>query len=87
MVERGAAPVPHTEVVHGSSHIQAVSFTGGRCPDAATLLTYSQSSNPNSRHFADQTALFSAGKWVRARFCEHDILSSPDLRVVRLHER
>jgi acyl-homoserine-lactone acylase len=76
-----------TEVVHGSSHIQAVSFTGrtGRtCPDAATLLTYSQSANPNSRHHADQTALFSTGRWVRSRFCEHDILTSPALRVVRL---
>lgn len=72
------------EVVHGSSHIQVVSFTGGRCPDAATMLTYSQSSNPRSPHFADQTKLFSAGKWVRTRFCERDILSSPSLRVQRL---
>jgi acyl-homoserine-lactone acylase len=72
------------EVVHGSSHIQAVSFTGGRCPDAATLLTYSQSGNPASPHFADQTKLFSAGQWVRTRFCERDILSSPSLKVVRL---
>lgn len=77
----------NVEVVHGSSHIQVVSYTGGRCPDAATLLTYSQSADPTSRHYADQTELFSAGRWVRSRFCEHDILSSPDLRVVRLRER
>jgi acyl-homoserine-lactone acylase len=74
----------NTEVAHGSSHLQVVSFTGGHCPDAATLLSYSQSSNPNSPHYADQTRLFSAGRWVRSRFCERDILSSPDLRVVRL---
>jgi acyl-homoserine-lactone acylase len=74
----------NTEVAHGSSHIQVVSFTGGHCPDASTLLTYSQSSNPNSRHYSDQTSLFSAGRWVRARFCERDVLSSPELRVVRL---
>lgn len=72
------------EVVHGSSHIQVVSFTGGGCPDAATLLTYSQSANPGSPHFADQTTLFSGGGWVRSRFCEKDILASPELRVVRL---
>jgi acyl-homoserine-lactone acylase len=72
------------EVVHGSSHIQTVSFTGSRCPDAATLLTFSQSSNPRSPHHADQTKLFSAGKWVRSRFCESDILSSPALTLVRL---
>ncbi len=69
----------------GSSHIQAVGWDGSRCPVARTLLTYSQSSNPNSPHFADQTRLFSAEKWVRARFCEKDILSSPALRVIRVH--
>jgi acyl-homoserine-lactone acylase len=72
------------EVVHGSSHIQVVAYTGGHCPDAATLLTYSQSSNPASPHYRDQTTLFSNEKWVRARFCEPDILSAPGLRVVRL---
>jgi acyl-homoserine-lactone acylase len=76
-----------TEVVHGSSHIQVVSFTGGHCPDASTLLTYSQSEDPTSPHFADQTRLFAAEQWVRSRFCEHDIESSPSLRVVRLRER
>ncbi|HYQ64027.1 penicillin acylase family protein [Actinophytocola sp.] len=72
------------EVVHGSSHVQVVSFGAGRCPDASTLLTYSQSSNPTSPHFADQTTVFSASNWVRSRFCERDILSSPALKVVRL---
>lgn len=73
-----------TEVVHGSSHIQVVSFTGSQCPDASTLLTYSQSANPNSPHYADQTALFSASGWVRSRFCEKDIQASPSLKVVKL---
>ncbi|ELP65588.1 penicillin acylase family protein [Streptomyces turgidiscabies] len=68
----------------GSSHIQAVGWDGSRCPVARTLLTYSQSSNPDSSHFADQTRLFSAEKWVSARFCEKDILSSPALRVIRV---
>jgi acyl-homoserine-lactone acylase len=74
----------NTEVMHGSSHMQVVSFTGGPCPDAVTLLSYSQSANPNSPHHADQTRLYSGERWVRSRFCERDILSSPDLRVVRL---
>ncbi|WP_308437448.1 penicillin acylase family protein [Streptomyces lacrimifluminis] len=69
----------------GSSHIQAVGWDGSRCPVARTLLTYSQSSNADSPHFADQTRLFSAEKWVKARFCEKDILSSPALRVIRVH--
>ncbi|MER5885037.1 penicillin acylase family protein [Streptomyces sp. NPDC001941] len=72
----------YTDVVHGSSHIQAVGWDGGRCPVARTLLTYSQSSNPRSAHYSDQTALFSAGRMVTSRFCERDILRSPRLKVV-----
>ncbi|MFF9035809.1 penicillin acylase family protein [Streptomyces sp. NPDC014892] len=76
----------YPEVSSGSSHIQAVGWDGGRCPVARTLLTYSQSSNPNSPHYLDQTRLFSAEKWVTSRFCEKDILSSPKLKVVRVSQ-
>jgi len=75
----------YTEVTTGSSHIQAVGWDGGRCPVARTLLTYSQSSNPNSPHYADQTRLFSRQQWVTARFCDRDIMSSPALKVIRVH--
>lgn len=74
----------YTEVSTGSSYLQAVGWNGGRCPVARTLLTYSQSSNPASRHHDDQTRLFSGERWVTSRFCEKDILSSPALRVVRV---
>ncbi|MBD0422768.1 penicillin acylase family protein [Streptomyces sp. TRM S81-3] len=77
----------YTEVTTGSSYIQAVGWDGSGCPVARTLLTYSQSSNPYSPHHADQTRLFSEGRWVTSRFCERDILSSPALRVVRVRER
>ncbi|MET7480430.1 penicillin acylase family protein [Streptomyces sp. NPDC005648] len=79
-----AAQGGYTEVTTGSSHIQAVGWDGTGCPVARTLLTYSQSENPNSPHFGDQTRLFSGEKWVTARFCEKDIRSSPALRVVRV---
>ncbi|MFE3472453.1 penicillin acylase family protein [Streptomyces bacillaris] len=77
----------YTEVSAGSSYIQAVGWDDSRCPVARTLLTYSQSSNPNSPHYSDQTRLFSDGRWVTSRFCEKDIARSPQLRVVRVHER
>lgn len=76
----------YTEVTTGSSHIQAVGWDGSRCPVARTLLTYSQSSNPNSPHFSDQTLAFSGEKWVTSRFCEKDILASPALNVVHVRE-
>ncbi|MGW3634197.1 penicillin acylase family protein [Streptomyces sp. NPDC005122] len=74
----------YTEVTTGSSYIQAVGWDGGRCPVARTLLTYSQSSDPTSPHYSDQTRLFSGERWVTSRFCERDILSSPALRVIRV---
>ncbi|MEV3988769.1 penicillin acylase family protein [Streptomyces sp. NPDC049837] len=82
-----AAGGGYTEVAHGTSHVQAVGWDGGRCPVARTLLTYAQSSNPVSPHASDQTALFSGERWVTARFCERDnILTDPALRVVRVRE-
>lgn len=77
----------YTEVTTGSSCIQAVGWDGSRCPVARTLLTYSQSADPASRHHADQTRLFSGERWVTSRFCERDIRASPALRVVRVRER
>ncbi|MET9625425.1 penicillin acylase family protein [Streptomyces sp. NPDC006464] len=77
-----AAGGGYVEVAHGTSHVQAVGWDGGRCPVARTLLTYSQSSNALSRHFSDQTELYTGERWVTSRFCEKDILRSPQLRVV-----
>ncbi len=72
------------EVVHGSSFVQVVGFSGKACPDVSTIQTYSQSTDVTSPHFADQTRLYSQGGWVRGRFCGADIARSPELRVVRL---
>ncbi|MFE6223064.1 penicillin acylase family protein [Streptomyces sp. NPDC057854] len=77
-----AAAGGYVEVAHGTSHVQAVGWDGGRCPVARTLLTYGQSSNPLSPHFSDQTKLYAGERWVVSRFCEKDILRSPALRVV-----
>ncbi|MEU8888490.1 penicillin acylase family protein [Streptomyces sp. NPDC048442] len=82
-----AAGGGYPEVTTGSSYIQAVGWDGGRCPVAKTLLTYSQSSNPSSPHYKDQTELYSGEKWVNSRFCERDILTSPKLKVVWARER
>ncbi|TQE39267.1 acylase [Streptomyces ipomoeae] len=81
-----AAAGGYAQVSSGSSHIQAVGWDGSRCPVARTLLTYSQSSNPDSPHYRDQTRLYSDEKWGTSRFCEKDILSSPKLKVVRVSQ-
>lgn len=69
------------DIVFGSSFIQQVRFTADGPPQTSSLLTYSQSANPNSPHHADQTKLFSAGQWVTERFTEDQIAASPALEV------
>jgi acyl-homoserine-lactone acylase len=72
------------EPVHGSSYIQIVSWSGSRgCPEASTLITYSQSTDPTSPHFADQTRLFSDHGWNHPPFCANDV-SAARGRTLRL---
>jgi acyl-homoserine-lactone acylase len=70
-----------TEIEDGSSFIQAVHLTGAKCPKASMILTYSQSENPKSKHYADQTRLYSKKRWVKDRFCPHQQKRSPGLKV------
>ena len=62
------------EPEHGSSYVQVVTWGKSRCPNARTILTYSQSVDPNSPFSADQTRLYSQKRWVRDRFCRRDVL-------------
>ena len=41
------------------------------------VLSYSQSENPRSEHYADQTRLFSQGQWLPMRFTEKEIRHDP----------
>ncbi|MFL6238901.1 MAG: penicillin acylase family protein [Actinomycetes bacterium] len=68
----------------GSSFVQVVSWNDGACPDARTILTYSESTDPTDQHYADQTALFSQKQWVTDRFCASDIAASPVQEVTHL---
>jgi acyl-homoserine-lactone acylase len=78
--------VGFTPIVNGSSYIQAVSFTPGG-PDARAVVTYSQSTDPESPHFADMTRLFSASGWVELPFKEGAIQQDPNLTVLHLKEK
>jgi acyl-homoserine-lactone acylase len=42
------------------------------------LLSYSQSEDPESEHYADQTRLFSEKRWLPMRFTEAQIRSDPE---------
>ena len=58
-----------TKIRHGSSWIMAVEFTD-RGPVSQGVLTYSQSTNPDSPNAADQTRLYSRKGWDDLRFSE-----------------
>ena len=73
----GLQPAPNS----GSSFIQVVTWNNSACPEGATILTYSESSNPTSPHFADQTMLFSNKQFLPDLFCESQIMSAPHLKV------
>lgn len=60
----------YSDIRHGNSYIQAVSWDESDCPDANAILTYSQSSDPASAHYADATKLYSEGGWIDMPFCE-----------------
>ena len=57
---------------HGSSYIQVVTFDAAG-PVAEGVLTYSQSTDPDSPHFADQTWLYSRKQWNRLPYAAADI--------------
>ncbi|WP_395658398.1 penicillin acylase family protein [Nocardioides sp.] len=64
-VTKGGADPVLDPVTYGSSHIQAIAFTGKTGITARTILTYSQYEDPTSPWSDDQTELFSQEQWVR----------------------
>jgi acyl-homoserine-lactone acylase len=67
-------PKGYPNVPHGTSFVQVVEFLPkGGCPLHRTMLTYSLSTNPNSKHFADQTRQFSKKRWIHAPFCPSQV--------------
>src|SRR3954454_5090549 len=80
---KGLTKTGYPEIEHGSSFIMVTHFGSG-CPENRSILTYSQSTDPTSPYFADQTRMFSNKEWVDSPFCEPDILKDPSLQVTRL---
>jgi hypothetical protein len=71
------------DVPHGSSFVMTTQFTDG-CPENRSILTYSQSTDPTSPWFADQTRMFSNKEWVDPPFCEDQVLHDKALEVTTL---
>lgn len=63
----------YSNIVHGNSYMQTVTWSNADCPDADVLLSYSQSTDPASPHYADMTKAYSQKEWLRAPYCQADI--------------
>jgi len=64
----------------GSSFVMTAAFDSKGRPRGEAILTYSQSENPRSPHYADQTRLFSQKKWIPMRFTERSIRRDGDYK-------
>lgn len=60
-------PVEYGQVTSGSSTVMMIRMTR-KGPQGGTVMTYSQSENPRSRHHADQTRLYANRRWVPLTF-------------------
>jgi acyl-homoserine-lactone acylase len=71
--------------VHGSSYIQVVTFddTG---PVADAVLSYSQSTDPESPWFGDQTRQYSRKEWNRLPFSKAEIEAARIGETLKLRE-
>ncbi len=75
--------VGYPRVVHGSSFVMAVEL-GPHGPSGRQILTYSQSTDPTSPWYADQTRLYSGKGWDTVKYTEAQIAADPNLRTYRV---
>ncbi|CAN5894921.1 hypothetical protein BH11PSE1_BH11PSE1_21140 [soil metagenome] len=70
---------------HGSSYIQVVTFDA-KGPVADAILTYDQSTDPASPHYADQSRLHAQKGWVRLPFSPAEIAADKGVKVMVISE-
>lgn len=76
----------YSDIRHGNSYMQTVGWDSDDCPDAYGLLSYSQSSDPASANYDDQTELYSNKQWVDLPFCNADIEAVQQGETIDLEE-
>lgn len=78
--------VGYSPIRAGNSYIQVISWDEDGNLDPRAILTYSQSPDPDSPHYADMTHLYSQGEWVRLPFSDAQINADPELVTLSLAE-
>ena len=67
-------------VNYGTSFLMAVELTP-KGPECQAIMSFSQSIDPDSPYFSDQTELYSDKKWRACHYSQKDILADPDLKT------
>jgi acyl-homoserine-lactone acylase len=73
-----AQGIGYPKILHGTSFVMAVRLGPGG-PSGRLILTYSQSTNPNSPYHADQTGLFSGKGWDTVKYTEAQLAADPNV--------
>jgi acyl-homoserine-lactone acylase len=81
-----AAGVGYPKVQSGASFVMAVELGRGS-PTGRLILTYSQSTNPNSPYYADQTRLYSTKGWDTIKYTEAQLRADRNVRTFVVWER
>ena len=73
----------YPNVAYGSSYIMFMQFTP-QGPVGRSIMTYSQSPDPSSPYYKDQTVMYAKKQTKKMLFKESDILADPNLKVEEL---
>lgn len=72
-------------VNYGTSFLMAVELTPNG-PECEAIMSFSQSTDPDSPYFSDQTELYSDKKWRACHYAQKDILADPALKTYTVQE-
>ena len=74
----------YSPIIHGNSFVHVTSWDEEGNLDPRAILTYSQSPEPESAHYSDQTEIYSQGGWITLPFTDEEIEADPNLRRLEL---
>ena len=78
--------VGYSPIRHGNSYIQVVSWDTAGNVQPSAMLTYAQSPEPDSPHYADLTQIYAQGGWINLPFSDEEIEADTNLRRLELVE-
>lgn len=74
----------YSHIQHGNSYMQVISWDENGELDPRAIVTYSQSPEPDSPHYADMTHLYARGEWLSLPFSDAEIDADPNLETLSL---